>query len=43
MPSHRVENMPEIERLFKAAPFIRDLGMELGGHCTGAFARQCFR
>ena len=29
MPSHRVENMPEIKRLFDTAPFIRELGMEL--------------
>ena len=29
MPSQRVENMPEIERLFEAAPFIRNLGMVL--------------
>ena len=35
MPSHRVENMPEIERLFEAAPFIRDLGMELAAIAPG--------
>ena len=29
MPSPRVENMAEIERLFETAPFIRELGMEL--------------
>ena len=29
MPSHRVENMPEIERLFDRAPYIRELGLEL--------------
>jgi uncharacterized protein (TIGR00369 family) len=42
MPSQRVENMPEIERLFEAAPFIRDLGMELAaiapGRCETALA-----
>ena len=29
MASDRVKNMPEIERLFDTAPFIRDLGLEL--------------
>ncbi len=42
MPSHRVENMPEIERLFDTAPFIRELGMELvtiaPGRCETALS-----
>jgi len=37
MASDSVMNMPEIERLFDAAPFIRDIGMSLvaiaPGHC----------
>ena len=40
MSSHSVENMPEIERLFDTAPFIRDLGLELvaisAGRCETA-------
>lgn len=33
---HRcVENMPEIERLFKTAPFIRELGLDLAAVAPG--------
>ena len=35
MTTRPVENMPEIERLFDAAPFIRNLGMELVTIATG--------